>query len=204
MRSEKRRIMLKHRTRILAVIQFFVILLFFIVTFLAVSVITGERPAQALPEYTTRLGEPCVTCHVNPGGGGPRTLRGMLWSARGRPDDVPYMPGVLLEPSAKDGPDLYDIACAGCHGFEKEGLFAMSLVDRGISKPALRSFIINGIPLLGMPGFEGQFDDDQLETLIDYLAKLGSGEIEPRPKDFPLPPPSFVCDPILVENCGVR
>jgi mono/diheme cytochrome c family protein len=204
MNRDRRIIMIKPGKLLLACIQFLVILLLSLVTFLAASVITRERPAQALPEYTTRSGEPCVTCHVNPGGGGPRTLRGMLWSARGRPDDVPHLPEVLLAPGVKDGADLYDIACAGCHGFDGEGLFAMGLVEQGISKAALHSFIINGIPLLGMPGFEGQFDDEQLDALVDYLEGLGSGEIEPRPRAYPLPPASLVCDLLLVENCGVR
>jgi mono/diheme cytochrome c family protein len=114
------------------------------------------------------------------------------------------MPGVLMAPGVIDGSELYDIACAGCHGFDGEGLFAMSLVERGISKPALNTFINYGIPLLGMPGFEGQFSDDQLDALIDYLAGLGSGDIEPRPQSFPLPPALLTCDPLLEETCGVR
>ncbi|MEK6256855.1 MAG: hypothetical protein N2C13_06005, partial [Chloroflexota bacterium] len=39
----------------------------------------GEKSAHALPEFADRTGEPCSTCHVSPGGGGPRTLRGLLW-----------------------------------------------------------------------------------------------------------------------------
>jgi mono/diheme cytochrome c family protein len=109
-----------------------------------------------------------------------------------------------MAPGVIDGSELYDIACAGCHGFDGEGLFAMSLVERGISKPALNTFITYGIPLLGMPGFEGQFSDDQLDALIDYLAGLGSGDIEPRPQSFPLPPALLTCDPLLEETCGVR
>jgi mono/diheme cytochrome c family protein len=196
--------MIKLPRRLLACFQFLFILLLAFGSFLAASIVTGERPVQALPEYTTRSGEPCAACHVNPGGGGPRTLRGLLWSAQGRPDDVPHMPGVLMAPGVIDGSELYDIACAGCHGFDGEGLFAMSLVERGISKPALNTFITYGIPLLGMPGFEGQFSDDQLDALIDYLAGLGSGDIEPRPQSFPLPPALLTCDPLLEETCGVR
>jgi hypothetical protein len=49
--------------------------------------------AHALPEYATRTGQQCSTCHVNPAGGGPRTLRGLLWLAQGRPDQVPPLPG---------------------------------------------------------------------------------------------------------------
>lgn len=198
------RIMIKPVKRLLACIQILFILLLAFGAFIAASVITGERPAQALPEYTTRSGEPCAACHVNPGGGGPRTLRGLLWSARGRPDDVPHLPGVLLAPGVSDGSELYDVACAGCHGFDGEGLFAMSLVERGISKRALETFVIDGIPMLGMPGFEGQFQEDQLHALVDFLASLGSGEISPRSQGIPLPPASITCDPLLVDTCGER
>jgi mono/diheme cytochrome c family protein len=187
--------------RLFACLQYLIILLLAIGSFLVVSILSGERPVQALPEYTTRIGEPCAACHVNPGGGGPRTLRGLLWAARGRPDAVPHLPGVLLAPGVMDGAELYDLACAGCHGLDGEGLFAMGLVERGISKTALHSFIVDGIPLLGMPGFEGQFDEDQLDSLVNYLAGLGSGEIEPRPAGFILPPAYMGCDPLLVDSC---
>src|SRR5512138_2407057 len=53
----------------------------------------GAMPqAHALPEYATRTGEPCATCHVNPAGGGARTARSALWIAAGRPDKVPELP----------------------------------------------------------------------------------------------------------------
>src|SRR3990170_4668320 len=49
--------------------------------FLGMTLWVGSRPVQALPEYATRTGEPCAACHVSAGGGGPRTLRGLLWAA---------------------------------------------------------------------------------------------------------------------------
>ena len=33
---------------------------------------------HAYPEYTDRTGDQCTACHVNPAGGGPRTLRGLI------------------------------------------------------------------------------------------------------------------------------
>jgi len=162
--------------------------------FLGMTLWVGSRPVQALPEYATRTGEPCAACHVSAGGGGPRTLRGLLWAARGRPDQVPTLPGVLLAPRVNDGGELYDIACAGCHGTKAEGLFAIGLVERQIPGPAVRSFIRRGIPLLGMPGFEGQFTEEQLDALVTYVAGLASGEIPPPPDAYPLPPARFKCE----------
>ncbi|MBI4631470.1 MAG: cytochrome c [Chloroflexi bacterium] len=96
-----------------------------------------------------------TTCHVSPGGGGPRTLRGLLWGARGKPDKVPTLPGVLIAPYVNDGAELYDIACAACHGKKAEGLFAIGLVGIDISKVSVRSFIERGITRSGMPSFQG-------------------------------------------------
>ena len=76
------------------------------------------RQRTPYPEYATLTGEGCATCHVSPGGGGPRTLRGLLWAVRGKPAKVPTLPGVLIAPNVTDGAELYDIACAACHGEE--------------------------------------------------------------------------------------
>jgi len=160
----------------------------------------GEQAVHALPEYSERTGEPCGACHVNPGGGGPRTLRGLLWAARGRPDDVPQLPGMLISPDITDGLELYDIACAGCHGNSGEGLYAIDLAQRGISKAATRSFIRRGIPELGMPVFEGQFTDEQLEALSAFVAELGLGP--PLPSEFLLPPAKFACLATAPMSCG--
>lgn len=160
----------------------------------------GERPAHALPEYAPRTGEPCGTCHVSAGGGGPRTMRGMLWAARGRPDEVPELPGDVIAPGVEDGQELYDIACAGCHGFRGEGLFGINLADRSISQAAVRSFVQDGIPELGMPSFEGQFTDEQLQALTQFVADMGAGQVPPD--EYPLPPPEVDCLPLTGDFCG--
>jgi hypothetical protein len=46
-------------------------------------------PARAMPDYATRLGEPCATCHISPSGGGLRTVRGQAWVAEQKPSAVP-------------------------------------------------------------------------------------------------------------------
>jgi mono/diheme cytochrome c family protein len=111
---------------------------------------------------------------------------------------------MLLAPGVTDGQELYEIGCAGCHGFKGEGLFAIGITGTGISKPAIRSYILDGIPLLGMPSFKGQFDSQQLDSLVDYLAALSAREIEPPPDRYPLPPPGIKCDPLSpVPGCEV-
>ncbi len=160
---------------------------------LALTLWVGIPVAQALPEYATRTGESCAACHVSAGGGGPRTLRGLLWAARGRPDKVPALPNMLIAPRVTDGEALYDLACAGCHGLKGEGLFAIELIGTGIRAPAARSFILDGIPALGMPGFEGQFTPEQLKALVRYVVGLGNGTATPPLDKYPLPPGRLRC-----------
>ncbi len=149
----------------------------------------ATRPASALPEYSALTGESCGVCHINPGGGGPRTLRGLLWAARGKPVALPSLPPVLIAPDVQDGYELYGIACSGCHGAKGEGASAMGLVGTGISATATRSYLLNGIPHLGMPAFKGQLTDNQVKTLVDFVTKLGSGKTPPLPDSYPLLPP---------------
>jgi mono/diheme cytochrome c family protein len=146
------------------------------------------RPVKALPEYATLTGESCGVCHVNPGGGGPRTLRGLLWSARGKPVQLPVLPTMLLAPDVQDGYELYGIACAGCHGAKGEGSSAIGLTGTGISATAVRSYLLKGIQPLGMPGFTGQLTDAQVEALVNFVTDLASGKVPPPPDSYPLAP----------------
>lgn len=175
-----------------------VTLLFIVVV--SVMLIGDVPPTHALPEYATLTGEGCATCHVSPGGGGPRTLRGLVWAVRGKPAKVPTLPGVLVAPNVTDGAELFDIACAACHGKKAEGLFAIGLVGIDISKISVRSFIERGIPRSGMPSFEGQFTDAQLTALVDFVAGLSNGTVKPLPDSYPLPPARFKCD--AQKGCG--
>ena len=185
------------------------ILLLFTIAWISYFTVTqiggGVRTAHALPEYTDRTGEPCGTCHVNPGGGGPRTLNGLLWAANGRPDQVPSLPGILAAPpEITDGLELYDIACARCHGLRGEGLFAINIAGKGISEAAIRSFVLKGIPELDMPAFEGKFTDTQLENLVEFSAQLSSGEIV-LPDSYEIEPGQFTCEPIDAQLvCGEK
>jgi len=173
----------------------------------AMALWLGVSSVQALPEYAARTGEACAACHVSAGGGGPRTLRGLLWAARGRPDKVPALPNMLIAPRVTDAAELYDIACAGCHGLKGEGLFAIELIGTGIGPGATRTFILDGIPTFGMPGFEGQFTETQLKTLVAYVVGLGNGDIAPPLDKYPLQPgrlkcPSPACAPLTSASKG--
>ncbi|MFQ5577062.1 MAG: c-type cytochrome [Anaerolineae bacterium] len=175
------------------IIQYGVIALAVAGVYAIVSLLAPPAPAHALPEFATRTGEPCATCHVSPGGGGPRTLRGLLWAAQGRPDQVPILPNVLIAPGVSEGSDLYDIACAACHGTKGEGLFGAALADTSLRDSKIKSAITRGRERSGMPAFEGQFTDEQLDTLVSYVAGLSGGKIEPPPDTFPLAPGQLSC-----------
>ena len=171
--------------------------------FILLAVAALSNPVHALPEYADRTGESCATCHVNPGGGGPRTLRGLLWAAQGRPELVPALPGVLLAPGVTDGAELYDIACTACHGSLGEGLFGREIANTSLNEGKIRSNILRGRIKSGMPAFEGMFTESQLQALVDYVAALATGQAEIPPVEYPLPPAEFGCVPQPdLESCG--
>ena len=174
-----------------------------LIAVLVVGIVMGEPSAHALPEYVERTGEPCATCHVNPGGGGPRTPRGMLWAAQGRPDVVPELENVITSPGVADAVELYDISCAKCHGASGEGLFGQTLTGSEITGFQIRNMILTGRESRGMPGFEGQFTDTQFDVLVSYVTGIASGQIEPAPAGYPLPSGELECvnNPIP-ERCG--
>lgn len=190
-----------YKVPLLRLIQITSILVIALAAYISISLwLNTEKTVHALPEFSDRTGESCGTCHVNPGGGGPRTLRGLLWAAQGRPNDVPDLPGSLISPSVTDGLELYDFACAGCHGVSGSGNSAIGLAGQGISKAAARSFIRDGIPELDMPAYGEELTDQQLEALADFVAELSAGP--PLPTEYQLPAPQFICIPTEPISCG--
>lgn len=159
--------------------------------FLWIGLFGGAQPVQALPEFTQRTGESCAACHVNPGGGGPRTMRGLIWSAKGQPDIMLELSGVLLAPGVDDGEELYLIACASCHGVYGEGMSGLRLESGGLKENKIRSNILRGRLKSGMPSYEGKFTPKQLETLITYTVALENGQAEPVLQTYPLDSPQF-------------
>jgi mono/diheme cytochrome c family protein len=166
-----------------------------IAVFILLIISSISNRVQALPEYAHRTGESCATCHVNPGGGGPRTLRGALWAARGKADKVPALPGVLLAPGVTDGAELFDIACSTCHGKQGEGLFGLEIANSGLADNKIRSNILKGRLKSGMPSFDGMFTVEQLNALVDFTVSLADGTAEIPPTEYPLESPSFKCEP---------
>ena len=164
-----------------------------IALFILLAISSSSNSVHALPEYSHRTSEACAVCHVNPGGGGPRTLRGALWAARGRADEVPVLPGVLLAPGVDDGAELFEIACSTCHGMYGEGLFGRVIANTGVKPEKIRANILRGRLQSGMPSFEGMFTDAQLQALIDYTSALATGKAEIPPSSYPLESPAFKC-----------
>lgn len=156
--------------------------------FLWASLFLDTQRVHALPEYAQRTDESCAACHVNPGGGGPRTLRGLLWAAQGRPDLMPELANILIAPGVSDGADLYDIACSSCHGQQGEGIFGLKLTGTGVKESKIRSNILRGRLRSGMPSYEGQFTDEQLDALVLFVSELSSGQAETLPDFYKLPP----------------
>jgi len=162
-----------------------------VILLILTSLLFGKHTAYALPEYAQRTNESCSTCHVNPGGGGPRTMRGLIWAANGKPDAVPELPGVLLAPGVSNGAELYQIACASCHGVYGEGKVGLRLESGGVQENKIRSTILNGRRISGMPSFDGQFTDEQFEALVAYTVALENGQAEPTLNTYPLEPPQL-------------
>ncbi len=162
--------------------------------FILAFALFAAQPAHALPEFSARTGESCATCHVNPGGGGPRTMRGLIWAAKGQPDAVPELPGVLIAPGVNDGEELYQIACASCHGKYGEGMFGLRLIYSGVNEAKIRGNVLRGRLQSGMPSFDGQFTDEQLGALIEYTLALVNAEVTPAPQFYPLGAPQFQLD----------
>lgn len=50
-----------------------------------------SEQAYALPEYSAQVGEPCLSCHISPSGGGPRGPRGQAWVGSDKPGNVPSL-----------------------------------------------------------------------------------------------------------------
>ncbi len=176
-----------------------------------VLVFAAQQPAHALPEYAARTGQPCATCHVNPAGGGPRTLRGLLWVAQGKPDQVPLLPGSEEKPDAAklDGQELFEkFACSGCHGPKGEGGVGPALNHSELPADEVGQVVRNGRG--AMMSFKSDvLSDAELEAIIQYVQALGRGEVQAGPvlEKRTLSPAQLVCGvdssaPSLSTGCG--
>lgn len=158
----------------------------------------AARPtAHALPEYAARTGQPCATCHVNPAGGGPRTMRGLLWVAQGKPDQVPALPGGEKKAGVVtlDGQALFaKFACSGCHGPQGEGGIGPALNQAGVPADEITQVVRNGQG--AMMAFNADtISDAELQAIVEYVQALGRGEVQAGPvlETRPLPPAQLTC-----------
>ncbi len=163
---------------------------------LGIVLFTAWKPVHAYPEYTDRTGQQCTACHISPAGGGPRTLRGLLWIAGGRQDVVPPLPGSeKAGAGALDGPSLYaQFECSRCHGVVGEGDVGAALVDREWSTEQLTDIIRNGYQ--SMKGYTSAvLSDEEMNVLIPYIQAIGRGEVKSSivTQKRLLPPARFVC-----------
>ncbi len=171
----------------------------------------GFRPvAYALPEYATRTGEPCATCHVNPAGGGARTVRGSLWVAAGKPDVVPPLPGADAAAGGSAaatsgaaasgagqnaGARLYtQLGCSGCHGVGGEGGAGPALNAQEWPAASVSDVVRNGKG--NMLAFKAAtLSDADLAILVTYVQAIGRGELaaEAPNKPRPMAPVQALC-----------
>lgn len=83
------------------------------------------------------------------------------------------------------GSDLYNQACAQCHGAALQGGLAQSLSDAlwqfGSSRSAIFRNIKYGISDFSMPAFEQALSDAQINRVIDYImaSEKASGAVRP-------------------------
>lgn len=184
--------------------NFMKVVIAMIAVFVFIAIASWSQPVHALPEYAERTDQSCATCHVNPGGGGPRTLSGALWASKGKPDKVPALPGVLLAPGVTDGAELYQIACSTCHGPNGEGLIGVKLAHSSLGDAGIIRFnILKGRLRSGMPAFGGMFTDSQLQALVSYVVAMANGTIEMPQPEYPLAPPALSCTAqSSPETCG--
>ena len=179
---------------------------------LGVLVFAVLPAAHALPEYAVRTGEPCATCHVNPAGGGPRTLRGALWVSQGKPDIVPLLPGSGEKPSAPDAApadrsEYEKFACAGCHGANGEGGVGPALTRPELSADVVTQVIRNGRG--AMTGLKPNvLSDEALTAIVRYVLNFGRAEAPAGAQGRPTrQAPQLVCGAgqqrsVAASSCG--
>lgn len=99
---------------------------------------------------------------------------------------IVFLIGITLARSAfaQDGAAIYTQHCAQCHGQDLRGGNAQSMVDGvwqfGDGKGYVRRNISNGIPQLGMPGYDETLSNDEIEAVTDYIL---SRENEAAPEE---------------------
>ncbi len=95
----------------------------------------------------------------------------------------------LFAQEAQTGEELYQKACASCHGADLRGGQAQSLVDAvwqfGSGRGSIMRNIKHGISDFSMPAFETTLSDDQIRRILDFLqeAEKTAGVRKPPPPE---------------------
>jgi len=158
-------------------------------------------PAWALPRYAALYGQRCALCHVNPTGGGMRTLYASQFlvpeeiAARGWPDSLETgVPSPELTPNVTIGTDLRTLAYQAEQGtgstFAMQGDLYLDLqlgpaafayLEQGLSTSGEIFGVIGGLPLTGylkagrfVPDFGWRFADHQMFNRRYALDDAGS------------------------------
>jgi len=86
------------------------------------------------------------------------------------------------EEKTPPGRGLYVEFCSSCHGIDLQGGNAQSLADGVWQFGSKRNHIIrnikNGLPHLGMPGYEGTLSDSQTNQIFVYLKEAESSHTD--------------------------
>jgi mono/diheme cytochrome c family protein len=142
------------------------------------SVIAEGRPGTPMPAFAQSRGGPLTAAQVKVLAEGIKPR----WNASGQAGSAeppPYTGETQGVP--KRGAQVFERACAGCHGSQGEGDEAGAIHDRSflalMSDQVLRRYAITGRPDLGMPDFatkKGRGDSFQplAATEVDDLVAL--------------------------------
>ena len=115
---------------------------FFLILILLTIVLPFLPASQtsAMPEYATRVGEPCGSCHTSAAGGGLRSPRGQAWVAQGKLNTVPTMDeslkilgvNVTTDPADYLAPTTASVPAAPlATRYERKMMLLMKLLEHG-------------------------------------------------------------------------
>lgn len=76
------------------------------------------------------------------------------------------------------GQELYEGTCAVCHGADGQGLGGRPALNEGSEAATFTDDQLRGVIRVGpgaMPSFSNLLDEEQVQSLIEYLRELQSG-----------------------------
>ena len=104
---------------------------------------------------------------------------------------------------ASDGPELYRLKCAACHGADAAGGIASSLIGTPLDEQGLIAVIETGVG--AMPGFADSLDPDEIGEIATFIGGLGGQDPAPSGSDVvtsAVEDPSAAATPDPAESAG--